>query len=182
MDQWWNWSTLSFSFSFLPPSMGRENVCCDPKWLHFCPSLCASHRAVFPMPKGAVPFQGEHTEHLLALLMCSERGNGALMAFDNISCPWFGWLLTAQVLASSILCGVWCQGQLLSGTLTVSEITHDIVPGDTPGTGVEVPVHWWALGWVMQFHCPRPVHAPSSRLGHCKKLSGISSTASTWRW
>lgn len=112
----------------------------------------------------------------LALVMCSEHGNGALMAFDNIPYLWFGF---SQ-------CWFWpfpfC---VESDALTVSEIIGYIVPGHTPlalGVDLEVPVHSWALGWMIRFFCPRPVHTPFSGLGQCKKLGGICSTASTCRW
>lgn len=144
---------------------------------------------------GAVRFQGQHTEDLLALVMCSEHGNGALTAFDNIQYPCFGWLLTMLLLASPLLFEVWCQGQLLSDTCTVSDIIHDIVPGGGSlvfGVDLGVPVHLWNLDWKMRFGCSRPVHSSFSGLGHHKKqtrellqiavLGGVFSTASTRRW
>lgn len=134
VDQWWNWSTLSFSFSFLLPSVGRENVCCDPKGLHFCASvLCSSWSSVScatcvnggcAFPRGAHRGLASPAGVLRTWKWCS-------YGFDNIPYPWFGWLLTVLVLASPSLCGVWCQGQLLSGTCIVSEIIGNIVPGET---------------------------------------------------
>lgn len=186
MDLWWN---CSFSFSFLPPSMGRETLLWSQvtSLLSKCFVLVTEQCFLCHLCKWELYLsKGSTLRTWLALVMCSEHGNGALTAFDNIPYPWLGQLLTVLVLASPILCGVWCQGQLLSDALTVSEITGNIVPGDTPlalGADLEVPVLYsWPLGWTIRLRCPRRVHTPFSGLGHCKKLGGICSTASTCRW
>lgn len=127
--------------------------------------------------------------------MCPEHGNGALTAFDKIQYPWFGCFLTVVVLASPILCEVWRQGQLLSDTCTVSEIIHNITPGDGSlafGVDLGVPVHLWNLDQKIHFGCPGPVRSSFSGLGYRKKrtrellqiamLGGVFSAASTRRW
>lgn len=147
----------------------------------FVQVFCASHRAVSyaSCVKGAVPFQGENTEDFLALLMFSEWGNGANHILDLVG-------FSMLVLASPILCGVWCQGQLLPGTLTVSEITHHTVPGDTPlarGVDLEVPVHSWTLGWMDSVLLPKTcawtflwawsLQETQWDLLYCKHLQGV---------